>query len=75
MSESASPALAPWGIPFELLELLEAGVELELAGAELVELLDELDEPPPPQPARASAISTNSSPTDRRAVDEVMLIG
>jgi hypothetical protein len=75
LSASASPAVAPCGIPFELLELLEAGVELEEAGAELLEPPEELEEPPPPpQPASARASTTRISPAARRAVDEVMLI-
>lgn len=52
-----------------------AGVELELdvAGAELDEPLDELDEPPPPQPERARTRATSAAtrPAARR---EVMVI-
>jgi hypothetical protein len=74
LSESASPAVGPCGIPLELaLELLVAGVELALdvAGAELDEPPDELDEPPPPpQPdrARTRATSAASRPAARREV-------
>ena len=61
LSASPSPALGPWGMPFEL-EVDEEDDELpdELCVDGLADPVDELDELelPPPQAARPTAIST-----------------
>jgi hypothetical protein len=65
LSESASPAFAPWGMP--LLEPEDWLVELEpedwVEVAAGVELDVELDEPPEPDPHAAAASAASTSRT------------
>jgi hypothetical protein len=77
LSESASPALAPCGIPEAppAAELLEDVVELEEAAAGVLEdgwaaedwVADELEvDEPPPQAATSSAMTTAAAANDAR---------
>ena len=59
LSLSASPALAPWGIP-------DAGPDEDVAGAEVVALdVVELGELEPPHAARARHMTMSAPPASR----------
>jgi hypothetical protein len=71
LSLSLSPAFGPCGIPEEL-ELEPALVDVAVAGAEA---LDDFEEEEPPHPAAAIAATTSASPSHRRVVSQLIVMG